>query len=355
MIRSKGKVAVAMSGGVDSSVAAHLLIKEGYDVVGFTMKKAATSEEDGKKEGSEVEEAAKVCRFLGIEHFGIDVTEIMEERVIMPFIQEYLAGRTPNPCVECNRFIKFGSLIEEISRRGFDFMATGHYARVGEKGGQPILLKGKDKTKDQSYFLHAISRDHLARILLPLGNYTKVQIKKWAKEISLPVADRPESQDICFIPDGGYGEFLKTRGFKIEPGDFVKRDGQIIGRHQGSLLYTIGQRARLGGIRGGRLYVTGVDPKRNLVMVGSKEELLSRELIADRVNLLVEALPLRCEAKIRYAHRPATCRVRLEEEILNVTFDTPQEAITPGQYVVLYEGEVVLGGGRIITRGRQVI
>ncbi|MCX7983084.1 MAG: tRNA 2-thiouridine(34) synthase MnmA [Syntrophales bacterium] len=352
---TKGKVAVAMSGGVDSSVAAFLLREAGYEVVGFTMTRVGVSEKGAKVSSQEVENAKKVCSYLGMEHFVIDVTEELEEQVIGPFIDEYLRGRTPNPCVNCNRFIKFGCLIENIMAQGFDFMATGHYARLGFRGRHLTLMKGQDKIKDQSYFLHAIAREQLTRIMFPLGELTKKEVKQIAQINGIPAVHHVESQDICFIPENGYGEFLKGRGFNINPGDFVDRQGRILGKHRGSLLYTIGQRARLGGMNTGRLYVIGIDPPRNLVFLGGKEELLSRYLEADQVNLLADDLPVSCKAKIRYAHQPAACRVELNEGILNVFFDTPQEAITPGQFVVLYEGDVVLGGGRIISTGVETI
>jgi len=352
MGRARRKVAVAMSGGVDSSVAALLLKEAGYEVVGFTMLREGTSVKGGKVSDQEVEEAKKVCSFLGIEHFLLNVTQTLEEKVIKPFIQEYREGKTPNPCVNCNRFVKFGALWDEIALRGFDYLATGHYARLQEKDGRPVLMKARDISKDQSYFLHAVDRASLAKVIFPLGDYTKTQVRQWAKERRIPTAERKESQDICFIPADGYGAFLSERGVTIEPGDFVDRQGHPMGKHRGSLLYTVGQRARLGGIRSGRLYVISVDPMRNLVFLGKREDLLSRRLVADRVNILVDDLPLRCEAKIRYAHRPVACRVEMEAEKLTVTFDEPQEAVTPGQFVVLYFGEVVLGGGRIIASGR---
>lgn len=352
MARIKGKVAVAMSGGVDSSVAAFLLREAGYAVAGFTMTREDADGREGKVSEREVEDAKKVCDFLGLEHFSVDVAGVLERHVINPFIQEYLAGRTPNPCVKCNRFVKFGFLLEEIAKRGFDFLATGHYARIQCEKGKPVLMKGVDVGKDQSYFLHAIEREHLAHVLFPLGELTKKVVRKIAHEHRIPSAGKAESQDVCFIPESGYGEFLRKRGFEIEPGNFVDREGRILGQHRGSLLYTIGQRARLGGSNMGRLYVTQINPRDNLVFLGSKEELQSRGLVADQVNLLVDELPVRCEAKIRYAHQPAACEVKWEGERLNVKFDIPQEAITPGQFLVLYGGEIVFGGGRIINTER---
>jgi len=346
----KEKVVIAISGGVDSSVAALLLKEQGHEVVGITMCLGVAAEEGGHTKccgPREIEDARRVCQILEIPHYTMDFSSDLEEYIVKPFIEEYERGRTPNPCVACNRYIKFGTLLDKVAALGFDFIATGHYAKIEGTGGRSLLARSREARKDQTYFLHAIKRETLERIRFPLADLMKEEVRQIARKHRLPVSDKQESQDICFIPDEGYGAFLRSRSIEVKPGEFVDRKGNILGKHRGFALYTLGQRARLGGWSGDTLYVLGVDVRKNRVVVGGKADLLAPGLVADRVNLLVDNLPARAIAKIRYAHRGSPCSVTLDGDVLRVVFDDPQEAITPGQYVVLYDDGIVLGGGVI--------
>jgi tRNA-specific 2-thiouridylase len=345
------KVVIAISGGVDSSVAALLLKQQGHEVAGITMRLGAAAGAGGTKCCGlrEIEDAGRVCKMLGIPHDIMDFSADLEERVVRPFIEEYERGRTPNPCVACNRDIKFGALLDRITALGFDTIATGHYAKIERREGKSFLKQSREARKDQTYFLNAVRREALARIRFPLADLTKEEVRQIARKNGLPVSDKEESQDICFIPDQGYGAFLRARSIDVKPGEFVDNKGNILGEHRGYALYTLGQRARLGGRSGDPLYVLGVDARKNRVVIGGKADLMAPGLVADRVNLLVDDLPERAIAKIRYAHRGAPCTVALERDLLRVVFDEPQEAVTPGQSVVLYDNGIVLGGG--IIRG----
>lgn len=348
----KDKVAIAVSGGVDSSVAALLLKEQGHEVAGITMCVGAG---DGTKDarpscGRDVEDARRVCRILGIPHHVADFSRELEELIVRPFMTEYQRGRTPNPCVACNRLIKFGLLLDRAASLGFDFLATGHYARIERRQGVAFLMRSRESRKDQTYFLHAVRRQTLDRIRFPLADLMKGEVRQIARKHGLPVSDKPESQDICFIPREGYGAFLRSRSIPVTAGEFVDRRGNVLGRHHGFALYTVGQRARLGGLAGAPLYVQALDAEKNRVILGEKADLLAPGLIADRVNLLVDELPERAVAKIRYAHRGVPCRVALDGDSLRVLFDEPQEAVTPGQSVVLYDEDIVLGGAVIRER-----
>ncbi|MGE5799179.1 MAG: tRNA 2-thiouridine(34) synthase MnmA [Syntrophaceae bacterium] len=346
----KDKVVIAISGGVDSSVAALLLKEQGHEVVGITMCLGVAAGEGGHTKccgPREIEDARRVCQMLEIPHYVMDFSGDLEEHIVRTFIEEYARGRTPNPCVACNRHIKFGTLLDKVTAMGFDFIATGHYARMERKEGRPALARSREARKDQTYFLHAIKREALDRIRFPLADLTKEEVRRIARASRLPVSDKQESQDICFIPEEGYGAFLRSRSIDVKPGQFVDREGNVLGIHRGYALYTTGQRARLGGWSGEPLYVLAIDAKKNRVVVGGKADLLAPGLVAERVNLLADDLPARCVAKIRYAHRGAACRVDFDGNLLRVVFDEPQDAITPGQYVVLYDDGFVLGGGVI--------
>lgn len=342
----KKKVAVAMSGGVDSSVAAFLLKETGCEVVGITMCLGVKTPDDKRAEcrGKEaIDDAKKVCGRLKISHHAMDCSRELEEKVIKPFVEEYLKGRTPNPCVSCNRYLKFGSLLDKIKVMGFDCLATGHYAKV-EDG---ILKKPKDVEKDQTYFLYYIKKDSLSSILFPLEDLTKKEVRKIARKANLPAAEKPQSQDICFIPEGNYKNFIMTRVKDIKPGAILDLEGNLLGEHRGTVFYTIGQREGL-GIGGGKpFYVVSTNPDKNQVIVGNNSDLNSRGLIAGHINLFVEQLPIEAFAKIRYTHKETECRINREDNKLKVIFKEQQRAVAPGQSVVFYKDEKVLGGGVI--------
>ena len=344
------KLAVAMSGGVDSAVAALLLRDAGVEIVGMTMCLGVVPPEGGRAKccgPQEVEDARRVCEALGIRHCVVDFAAELEEKVIRPFVAEYSRGRTPNPCVACNREIKFGSLLMKALAWGFDGMATGHYAEIVPEGGGYLLKRPKDRRKDQTYFLHAILRETLAKVYFPLAGYTKEEVRDIAKRAGLPVFDKRESQDICFMPAEGHGALLRSRGAGIEPGEIVNLEGRVLGGHPGIACYTIGQRGGLRLSSPAPLYVVEIDAARNRLVVGGKTDLRAEGLVAGEVNRLVDSFPEEAWAKIRYAHRAARCRVSEEEGRLTVRFAEPQEAVAPGQSVVLYDGETVLGGGVI--------
>jgi tRNA-specific 2-thiouridylase len=339
-----------MSGGVDSSVAALLLKESGFEVVGVTMCLGLNGEGTGGPRccgPSAIEDAKRVCTRLGISHYVFDFSQELEEKVIKRFVDEYLNGRTPNPCVDCNKFIKFGSLLKKAEAMGFDYLATGHYAKVEEVRGRCFLKRPKDKVKDQTYFLYPIKREALGKILFPLADLTKEEVRQIARENKLPVAEKPQSQDICFIPERDYRKFLSERIKDPKGGPIVDLRGKVLGRHKGIFFYTIGQRQGLGISWKEPLYVIAIDPKENKVIVGEKKDLKARGLKAKDLNLLVDELPKRAFAKLRYTHKGEYCQVRLKDNELELIFEEPQEAITPGQSVVLYDEDLVLGGGII--------
>lgn len=349
---------VGLSGGVDSSVAAYLLKDRGYDVVGTTMEifnadlPLHASQKDacyGPGEKEDVAAAGSVCRQLKIPFHTIDVKKEYQSFVLDYFRREYLAGRTPNPCIVCNQKVKFGFLLEKASAAGiqFDAFATGHYARVEKSGEHYLLKKAVDPLKDQTYFLYALSQKQLSRTLFPLGELSKQEVRKIAFSIGLGTAGRPESQD--FIAGGDYSSLFKPE--EIRPGDIVDEKGQVLGRHPGIVHYTVGQRRGLGIASGRRLFVRQIDPDRNRIVVGEKENLYAKGLIAAQLNLIgIEKLegPCRVTAKIRLRHPGAAATVYPHEnDTVKIWFERPQESITPGQSVVFYRDDVVLGGGVI--------
>jgi tRNA-specific 2-thiouridylase len=347
------KIAVAMSGGIDSSVAAALLKQQGHDVIGVTMKLA-----DNANSQNAITGALKVAEKLGIPHHVIDLQSIFQRVIINDFCREYGLGRTPNPCVLCNRHIKFGVLWEKARGLGANFLATGHYARIEKtKSGEYLLKKGKDKAKDQSYFLCQLTQEQLGRSLLSIGDLTKAKVRKIAQEMELPVAVRNESQEICFVADNDHARFLKEyyRG-AIETGPILDLKGHKLGEHQGIMFYTIGQRKGLGITAAEPLYVIAIEPEKNAVIVGLKKQTYARELIADSINWITESVPekpTKVKTRIRHRHPEAESTVSsIKEDIVHVKFNKPQMAITPGQAVVFYKGDTVIGGGRIIRQGK---
>lgn len=362
MVKDRGrkKVAVAMSGGVDSSVAAALLKEQGYEVEGVTMCFSIPSPSGRRPAccGEESIQAARaVARCLEVPHHVLDFSRDLEDLVIKDFIEEYGRGRTPNPCVRCNRYLKFGALRALMKQLGMDYLATGHYARIDryDETGCFRLRKGADANKDQSYFLYGLAAEALPFIVFPLGNLSKEEVRGLARRWGLPTAERAESQDICFVPPGGYKTFIQARpgaeGFL--PGPFKNPRGEVVGRHQGIARYTIGQRDQLGIALGVPVYVYRIDPDENTVYVGPEEYLYAEGLLAGEMNYLQPMIPQRTvevTARIRYNARDVKGRLTvLESGKSRLVFDEPQKSVTPGQSVVLYEGDTVLGGGVIET------
>ena len=352
------KVLVAMSGGVDSSVAAYLLQQQGYECIGVTMR-LYENETAGIPRGhtccslDDVEDARAVAYDLGMPYYVLNFTEEFDEKVIRKFVQVYQNGGTPNPCIDCNRYLKFDHLLNRARELGCDYIATGHYVqRWQDENGRWGLRKNDDPGKDQSYVLYSLTQDQLAHTLFPLGGMHKDAVRTIAEEQGLCNARKHDSQDICFVPDGDYVSFLRQYGgVEPVPGDFLDSEGRVLGRHRGMECYTIGQRKGLGVSANAPQYVLGKDPDRNAVILGEDNRLYTRELTAERVNWLSVPepdRPLSVTAKTRYSQREAAATVEpLPGGRIRMVFTEPQRAVTPGQAVVFYDGDLVLGGGTI--------
>lgn len=346
------KIAVAMSGGVDSSVTAALLKQQGYDVIGITMRLFAPRITGA---GSAVHDAASVAQHLGIPHHVADFEQDFSRLIISDFISEYRCGHTPNPCVRCNRHIKFGLLLDKALELGADLLATGHYVRnTVDLNGICHLRTALNIRKDQSYFLYTLTQDQLQQLIFPLGEMgSKDEVRRLARDFGLPVSEKSDSQEICFIPNDDYVAFLEGSGEPLMPvGDIIHIDGRTVGRHQGTHRYTIGQRKGLGIAWSEPLYVTGIDAERGVVFVGESRHVLASGLQAEEVSWIIapEVKEFTGTCKIRYRHQPVGCRVLLAAEgNCEVHFDEPQKAVTPGQALVFYRNDEVLGGGRIVA------
>ncbi|MHC1683300.1 MAG: tRNA 2-thiouridine(34) synthase MnmA [Clostridiaceae bacterium] len=353
----KKKVLLGMSGGVDSSVAAHLLLKQGYEVIGATMQ---VWQQDDFYEGMEggccslsaVDDARGVANKLGIPFYVLNFRDKFKADVIDNFIDEYMEGRTPNPCIVCNKIIKFQHFLQKAREIGCDYISTGHYAKIEKVNHRFVLKKSTDERKDQTYALYNASQDVLEHTLFPCGDYTKDQIREIAKEIGLFVHNKKDSEEICFIPDNNHGEFIKrAKPGKIKAGKFVDKNGKVIGEHKGIVFYTIGQRKGLGIALGKPVFVTDINPYKNEVVIGDEIDIFKTELIAKEVNFVSIAElnePMKVFAKIRYSAKPSSATIyKLEDGRIKVVFDEKQRALTKGQSVVFYDDQYVVGGGII--------
>jgi len=351
---TRPRAVIAMSGGVDSSVAAWLLAREGYELVGLFMRNGVHVEETEARKKSccsvgDARDARMVAASLGIPFQAVDLADEFGS-IIQYFVSEYSAGRTPNPCAVCNRDLKFGKLFAFADELGAEFVATGHYARVEHGEGRPRVRRGLDRDKDQSYQLFCVREDSLARTLLPLGGMEKSAVRALAQEAGIRTAEKPDSQEICFVPSNDYRQLLDQRGVERHAGELVDTRGQVLGRHAGTENFTIGQRRGLGVAAGVPLYVVAIEPERGRVVLGTQEECGSRALVAGQLNWIgfdPPAGPFRAEVQVRYRHGAVPATVEVSGAEARVVFDAPESAVAPGQGAALYHGDRLLGGGWI--------
>lgn len=355
-------VVVGMSGGVDSSVAAYLLKEQGYRVIGVTMQiwqkesRDASETEDGCCGLSAVEDARRVAAQLDIPYYVMNFREEFQKKVIDYFVQEYRKGRTPNPCIACNRYVKWESLLKKSLALGADYIATGHYARICRlDNGRYTVCRSESQGKDQTYALYNLTQEQLRHTLFPVGEYDKKEIRSIAEQAGLKVAHKPDSQEICFVPDGDYAAFIEREtGQKEIPGNFISREGKILGRHRGISHYTVGQRKGLGIAFGEPVFVTEIRPETKEVVLGKRGDVFTGSLMAEDVNYMAaeQFIPgQRVMAKIRYSHAGAPATItEAGKNRFSLDFDEPVRAVTPGQAAVLYDGSHVLGGGTIVGR-----
>lgn len=347
-------IVVGLSGGVDSAVTAYLLKKQRYNVIGATMQIWQNEiPKEGKSGIAAVDDAKRVADFLGIPHYVLNFNKEFHKYVIDYFVKSYNTAKTPNPCVVCNRFVKWQALLSRAKELGADYIATGHYAQIEQlPNGRYALKKSKTTKKDQTYALHLLTQEQLAHTIMPLGAYEKEEIRQIAKEKGIPVAEKKDSQDMCFIPDGRYANFIyRETGERAIPGEIVNEEGEVVGRHKGIIFYTVGQRKGLNLSIEKKVYVSAIDAVKNQVVISDNKSLFKKEVVAQNVNMMAEAKlegKVEAFAKIRYNHAGADCTVWMEDDKLYCEFCEPQRAVTPGQSLVVYKDGYVLCGGEIV-------